>query len=394
MGQEHSTAGRRRSSVADPNYTYVSLQVNQEEQGKTIQPHVSYEQRCNNKLLKVGFNGVWSVANPAISNCPCSRIGHFHTYDPLTNKEYIGYGLDSKEHTLNDVWCIDLIKRKWEKVEITGYIPEPRTGSSAVFNKGIIYIFGGYSMPTYYADLHCINVNTGVCTQIQTTGSIPTPRTSPLLGYYNNKMYVWGGFDRTFPTELYTLDFTTMTWTSKDTNLTGRTTAPYTIIDSDLYSYGASRASTVLHIDLKNGFIEEIPCIGSCPPDSVQCAGMAATKEILFWFGGKSEADFGFVYAYDIRSSWWFIFQMRPDGESVSFNDGVIDEFGLFQIPHIWSYSMQYEHKTRELIGLFGFPMKEPPPIFIVGISEALGVIHLRDDMLSIIRRALPKDAE
>ena len=392
MGQEHSSTNKNSKPPPNPNYTYVSLQVNQEESDELIQPHVSYEQRCNNKLLNVAFNGVWSVANTSISNSPCSRIGHFHSYDPLTGKEYIGYGLDSHENTLNDVWSIDLIERKWERVNITGYIPEPRTGASAVFSKGNIYIFGGYSKPNYFNDLHCINVNTGVCTKIETKGLIPTPRTSPLLGYYNKKMYVWGGFDRTFPTELYTLDFDTMTWTRKDTGLTGRTTAPYTIIDSDLYSYGASRASTVFHLDLKNGNIEEIHCIGACPPDTVQCAGMAATKEILFWFGGKTETDFGFVYAYDIKSSWWFIFQMRPDCESVSFNDGVIDEFGLFQIPQQWSYSMQYEHKTRELIGLFGFPMKEPPPIFIVGISEALGVIHLRDDMLSVIRQEFPKD--
>jgi hypothetical protein len=38
--------------------------------------------------------------------------------------------------------------------------------------------------------------------------------------------------------------------------------------------------------------------------------------------------------------------------------------------------------ESRELVSVMGSRMKEPPPIFRIGIGEALGVIHLRSDML------------
>lgn len=353
---------------------------------RNARPHVSYEQRCNNRLIKVGFHGLWSAIDPPILETPCARIGHFHAYDRENSRVYIGYGLDETETTLDDVWYLDLIKRKWTKIEISGYTPSPRTGASAVFNGRYIFVFGGYNRPNYFSDLHAIDVTTGECTQIETKGIEPSPRTNALMGYYNNKIFIWGGFDRTFPTLLHTLDIDTLEWTEKESGICGRRTAPYTIIDSDLYSYGSSKTTSMLHIDMKNGTIEEIPCTGAAPSCSAQCASMASTKETIFWFGGRVEAEYGFIYAYDIANHWWFVFHARPDGESVNYSDGATDEFGLFQIPLLWSYSMQYEEKTRELVGILGSPMKSPPPLFIVGISEALGVMHLRDDLLSVLR--------
>jgi hypothetical protein len=49
---------------------------------------------------------------------------------------------------------------------------------------------------------------------------------------------------------------------------------------------------------------------------------------------------------------------------------------------------MVYEHESRTVVGFLGHPEKEPPPLFAVACGEALGIIHLRDDMLASLREA------
>jgi hypothetical protein len=43
-----------------------------------------------------------------------------------------------------------------------------------------------------------------------------------------------------------------------------------------------------------------------------------------------------------------------------------------------------YARRTRELVSIMGSRMHEPPPIFRIAIGEALGVVHLRSDMLEV----------
>ncbi|EAY02224.1 Kelch motif family protein [Trichomonas vaginalis G3] len=368
---------------------YYARFGNEEMKGELSSPFVQYEQKCNNKLLKMSFYGLWSVYQP-YGVTPTPRVGHFHSYDPDRALVYVGYGCQEGCKLQNDVWALETTTQKWHHIEVKGYHASPRTGCSGVFWRGHILVYGGYTEEEYVGDLHAISCEDGNCEQLHTTGEVPPPRQYPILGVYENRFYVWGGYNGTYPSDLYVLDLDTLVWKSYKTNIQGRSSAPYTVVGSDIYSYGGSKTATMLHIDMTTNTVEEISGGGSPPqPDSVN-AGMAATPDTIYWFGAIPNAEFGFVYAYDISRKWWFIFHVRPDGDTVGMADGRVDSFGLFQLPLIQYHTMQYESRTRTVLCVLGTPLKNPPPTVAVQLGDAIPAIHLRQDMLD----ALPHVSE
>lgn len=388
--------GHGQSHAAVPNNDHQShyyARFGNNDRDNLDSPFVSHEQKCNNKLLKMSFNGLWSVFQP-YGVTPSPRIGHFHSYDPERGMVYVGYGTGENGTLLNDVWALETTTQRWKHINVSGYRASPRTGCSGVFWRDHILVFGGYTNKEYVSDLHAISCVDGKCNQIQTRGFCPPPRQYPVLGVYENRFYVWGGFDGGYPSELYILNLDTLDWTKYNTGVSGRSSCPYTVVGSDVYSYGGSKYSTMLHIDMRNNTVEEIECGGSPPPPDSINSGMAATPDTIFWFGAIPKAEFGFVYAYDIHKKWWFIFHVRPDNDTVGMADGRVDTFGLFQLPLIHSHTMQYETRTRTVLCVLGAPFKNPPPTVAVQIGLAIPVMHLRDDMLQILSNTLPTNID
>jgi hypothetical protein len=83
---------------------------------------------------------------------------------------------------------------------------------------------------------------------------------------------------------------------------------------------------------------------------------------------------------------WWFVFHVMPDGDSVSIADGSISEMGLFMLPRLHSFGMCYVQERREIMAFLGSPERDPPPLFVVSVGEALSVIHLREDMIAAVK--------
>ena len=77
---------------------------------------------------------------------PCARAGHsalIH-HDGTTEWMYVFGGKDAENDKLNDLWRLNLTTFQWEEVSgITGYLPQPRSGHSAVAYKGFMLVFGG-----------------------------------------------------------------------------------------------------------------------------------------------------------------------------------------------------------------------------------------------------------
>jgi hypothetical protein len=92
------------------------------------------------------------------------------------------------------------------------------------------------------------------------------------------------------------------------------------------------------------------------------------------------------MYACDVTRMWWFVFHIMPDGETVSLADGSVSQLGLFMLPRIHSCAICYAEEKRQIVAFLGYPEKDPPPLFVVSCGEALGVINLRDDMLSALK--------
>lgn len=336
-------------------------------------------------LLKSAFAGIWSMEMPETLS-PAPRTGHFFCYDEQNQTAFIGYGLDSKNQPIFDLWSLNTLTHCWKQIKLTGEQIIPRTSARATKVGDEIVIFGGYNDPEYFAEIHSINVNTGYLRHLQTTGLEPSPRSSPIVECYNNKIFVWGGFNSNFPTELNILDLTTMEWRQVETSVSGRTAVPHAVIGSKLYSYGGSKNGGLLIIDLEQETVDVIQTIGSEPPSAVMSAGMVAADHYLLVFGGKAKSESTLMYACDIHKMWWFVFYVVPDGETVSIQDGTLSELGLFMLPRISSFAVCYVPEKRTIMAFLGHPLNDPPPLFNVNIGDALPILHLREDMLSALK--------
>jgi len=356
----------------------------EESSRRSFQPFLSTETRLTNKLLKTSLNGIWSIQHPNL-RCPSPRIGHFSCVNPERTIAYIGYGSDH-HNAYSDLWKLDMITLEWTEIRLCGNVLSPRSGCSAVYVDGVAYVFGGYHSPHFYGDMHSIDLKTGYVTLLETSGSPPDERSTPLIAHYNKKIFIWGGYNTTYPTELSILNLSTMAWAHKSSGINGRTSVPYVTNGSSLYCYGGSKTETLLVLDMESEVFTEYSTSGSPPPFDIAAAGMAYAEGYIFWFGGKSKSQFNLMFALELRSKWWFVFHVCPDGDTTTYADGQIDKLGLFLLPRIDSFGMQYCPKTRNLIGYLGNPLTNPPPFFVVSLTDALPVLKLREDMIDLLR--------
>ncbi|KAH0787086.1 Kelch motif family protein [Histomonas meleagridis] len=367
-----------------PNPDYIQLEDETVLPTTGASPISKCQNVYNKKIVKSAFEGIWSVTTPDSSG-PCSRTGNFYVYDNYSHTAYIGYGLSGKHEPLFDLWALDTFTRKWREIKLTGLKLSGRIGSRSCLIGTHLVIFGGYSEPNYFGDLHTIDINTGEVQLVVTKGQPPTPRSTPITAIYNNKFYVWGGFNGNWPNELNVLDFSNMTWTQYPQGAGGRTAVPSAIIGNKLYSYGGSKSGGMIEIDFDNNTVNVRQTIGSEPPSNVMGAGMVKIENYLIYFGGKAKNEYTLMYGCNTKKMWWFLFYILPDGESVTVNDGKVNDIGIFMVPRIHSFSVCYVPEKRELVAFLGYPTKDPPQLFLVNIGQAMGVVHLQDDLLSML---------
>lgn len=363
--------------------------MNDERDGNHIMPAPRTKCKTIHRayILKTGFCGIWSIT-ASNSLGPCPRTGHFFCHDQANQKIYIGYGLSQNEEPLDDFWELDIKTLKWRKIPLIGDKVTPRSGAKGCLIGKRIVLFGGYSEPNYFSDLHTIELGTGIVSMVQTNGSCPSPRSSPIIGFYNNKFFVWGGYNGEWPNELNILDLDTMTWRQIQQGISGRTSIPFVQINEILYCYGGSKSGGMLCLNMDKEELTIKECIGAPPPSQSISAGMVQVEKYLFYFGGKlanNSNKWTLMYACDIKRMWWFVFHIIPDGESVSIADGSISDTGLFMLPRIHSFGVSYIKEKRTIMAFLGYPLKDPPPLFSVYIGDAMSMIHLREDMIAVL---------
>ncbi|OHT17398.1 Kelch motif family protein [Tritrichomonas foetus] len=348
------------------------------------------------------FSGIWSI-DRTIGESPKARMNHFTITssiqtpgvssssshagkDEKVDYAYIGCGIDKDGNLLNDLWKFDLKSYEWEKILTHGDSFSNRRGVSATLFLDYIVVFGGYNGKDYLNDIFTINIQNGYIQAIKTTGDTPDPRCNAFLAIHNMKLFVWGGHsdDNKKPTDLSILDLNTKEWTRKNLNIGGRTMIPLVQVNNFIFSYGGSKMESMIRIDLDNEKSELLQGRGSPPLADVVGASMIKVDDCLFYFGGQNKSNWTLMYAYCIKRNWWFVFFIRPDGETVTYKDGKFNKISLFLIPRLHSFSMTYSPYKREIVGFLGYPFHDPKSIFKVNVTEALSFCHLRDDMLQL----------
>ena len=335
-------------------------------------------------LIYPGFCSKWSISvSSGIS--PEPRIGHFTCFSKELNSAFIGYGTSHKGIGLTDLWSFDLKTYLWKKINLRGDVPEPKNGSRAIIYGTNLLIYGGFAEPDYLDEFHSIDLLTGNVSFIETQGEHPGPRSTPLLMIYKEKLYLWGGYSGKWVSTLHILDFQNMTWSSTDPGISGRTGIPTEIVGNKLFGYGCSRSGGFVVIDPQTETVSIVKADGTPPSPEIMNAGMVKVQQYLIYFGGKTTTDHTLIYACDTNRMWWFIFYVAPDGETTSLSDGNVSENGLFMIPKTHSFGLVYNEEKREIIAFLGYPISDPPVLSILSIGEALSIIHLRDDMISML---------
>ncbi|ORZ00677.1 hypothetical protein BCR43DRAFT_521667 [Syncephalastrum racemosum] len=135
-------------------------------------------------------NPQWEFISPH-SEGPAARAGHVSViYD---NKMFIFGGTDG-DHLYNDIWAFDLAARIWIQVPAVGYIPVPRTNSSAALVDGVMYIFGGRGPDGQdLGDLCAFRIRSQRWYMFQNMGPTPSARFGLSVTAVKEKMFVVGG---------------------------------------------------------------------------------------------------------------------------------------------------------------------------------------------------------
>jgi hypothetical protein len=148
--------------------------------------------------------------------------------------------------------------------------------------------------------------------------------------------------------------------------------------------YGGITGTPMAIFDPETGGFKAMPCVGVEPGAELSHASLVSADEYIFLVGGDARTKYMHLYALDVKRKWWFAFHVRPDNETLSVSDGVVNRLGLFMLPREHSVSIVYSPRERQLVCAMGSRLIDPPPVFTIAIGEALGALHLRNDMLDL----------
>ena len=342
-------------------------------------------------LVTPPFSATWSRYFPSTREYPKPRTGHFFSVHDGLNVAIIGCGADEQVQTLNDFWVLNLSSFEWQQVYITGDAISPRTGCRSVILDDALYVFGGYSEPTFYNDVFKIDLHTKVCERLATTGDAPSPRNTPVVCGSGRRLFVWGGYDGGWPSDLFCLDLDTCVWSRHKQTVQGRTGTTYAVIKDKAYLYASQAAGGITVIDMETCVVSQVETTGSEPKEDVVSAGMAAVDHYLFLIGGKAPSGYTLIYTCDVYKMQWFVFYAQPDMVTVNSLDGRTDGDGNFLVPRLASMGLVYSKKLRRIVSLLGRPMVDPTPVHVFEVGKAYSVIHMQHDMEEMLRLDMPK---
>lgn len=345
-------------------------------------------QSMNVKLQTLGYNVIWKIRG-INSISPVQRTGHFTASTDDGVYSIIGYGFDSENRVLNDIWVLNLIDATWRQVILRDNTVLPRASARAVLVDNNLWIFGGYMNNKYVTDLHVINLGTGQVARPITNGEQPEACSGHAFVYHNCKILLYGGFNGSPLNQCLILDLRTLTWKRLESS-EHKYSCAYCMHNGVAYLYGGSSIPGLLKIDLETETITSVVCVGPHPSPSVYRATLAVVDRFLVFLGGffpkQEENDFSPIRVFDTITEEWFVLIISHDSKTTSFRDGQIDSDGYFCLPFASEVSAVYTKRTCHLSLFLGSPYKDPPVLCVFDFSGALPVLNHQLDMRNAFR--------
>ncbi|KAH0795874.1 Kelch motif family protein [Histomonas meleagridis] len=378
MGNTNSQADKRTYAKMFDSFSYAPVTSKRTEANYSTQIKAIANNSLPTPLMKTAYYGKWSMyLGKGIA--PAARLGQCHVYDPVTDSIVIAYGADVNGNCLNDCWALNLKTMEWRL--INNSLLSPRQYCSACLVRRNMVIFGGAEGNQYFSDLHYINLDNGTVGIIETGGTLPVARTKPCLFTYGNYLILWSGYDGRIHNGLYRVDLSERIWQKANTSHSGASTPTWCFYQGKYYIFGGSSETAITTFDPKTYRFEAPKCTGIEPPTDLLNASLVSADEYIFLIGGESNQKYMHIFALDVKRQWWFAFHIRPDNETLSTNDGIVNNSGLFMLPREHSASVIYSPAQRALVSVMGSKFIEPAPVFKITIDTALSFCHIRSDL-------------
>ncbi|XP_058831674.1 kelch domain-containing protein 4 [Topomyia yanbarensis] len=264
----------------------------------------------------------WEKINAA--NGPSARSGHRMVVTKKTIFVFGGFHDNNNSYRyFNDLYAFSLETYTWNKVDVVGTGPAPRSGCCMIANSdGKILIWGGYSKASVkkeidrgvtHADMFSLtfdksNTKSYKWTNIKPGGKKPPPRSGMSAAVAaNGKVYTFGGVMDTeedeedvrgmFSNEVHTLDPASHTWRKLDISLkkahkkqdtemleTKPAEEKTLVFDDGVFTMSVGGSSKITSDTRNKPELTELP-----GPSPRMNAGIVVCKSTLFIYGGLYE---------------------------------------------------------------------------------------------------------
>ena len=148
----------------------------------------------------------WSVVTPdGIGPSPRT----YHNATACGDRFVVYSGGQSAADPVGDrqVYCYDATSNIWSTLNIRGDSPKPRQGHLVVSVGNRIIIHGGMSGPTFYDDLHILDLGKSCWTKVKQKRGFPSARAAHSGVVLGTDLYIFGGMNRDGALDdLYRLD--------------------------------------------------------------------------------------------------------------------------------------------------------------------------------------------
>nr|XP_022919106.1 F-box only protein 42-like isoform X2 [Onthophagus taurus] len=190
---------------------------------------IKIKRRNLNKAIE-DFNISWNTITPA-PMAPTITKRYSHAAAVHGNSMYVFGGCTCSMTTFNDLWRLDLSKRKWVRPLTMGTYPSPKACGTMACYKDLLILFGGWTYPPSYPlhqtwhlfnELHTYDI-AGNCWTCINTDITPPPTAGHSASIHHNFMVVFGGLQRaktavhsTKTNDVWKLDLDNWMWEKKD----------------------------------------------------------------------------------------------------------------------------------------------------------------------------------
>lgn len=121
---------------------------------------------------------------------------------------------DSPDECNNEVFAFNTLEELWYKPVTIGSPPAARSGHSAdLINYDSLIIFGGWDSPKCFNDVHILDLGSGTWDKRDIIGTPPEPRTWHASSSFSNKVFIHGGYNGDIAlNDSFILDTNLSTW--------------------------------------------------------------------------------------------------------------------------------------------------------------------------------------